>query len=68
MLGKFLNTKEIARALGCSTDYIRKLQRLGMPFHQLSPNSKKYFSLEEVNSWLENSGQHQGTEPLSRAK
>lgn len=58
MLGKFLNTKELAHQLGCSTDYVRKLQRLGLPYHQLSLNSKKYFSVEEVFDWLDHSGLH----------
>lgn len=58
MLGKFLNTKELAIKLGCSTDYVRKLQRLGLPYHQLSPRSQKYFSFEEVTYWLSSAGMH----------
>ena len=53
---KFLNTKETALAMGISTSYLRKLERLGLPYHQLSVNSYKYFRLDEINEWLKKEG------------
>ena len=52
----FLNTKEKATAMGISTSYLRKLERLGLPYHQLSVNSYKYFRLDEINEWLKKEG------------
>lgn len=56
---KLLNTKEMAEYLGCSTSYLRKLQKFGLPYHQLSPDSKKYFNKTEVDKWLQQAGLHQ---------
>ena len=53
---KFLNTKETATAMGISTSYLRKLERLGLPYHQLSADSYKYFRLDEINDWLKQEG------------
>lgn len=53
---KFLNTKETAIAMGISTSYLRKLEKLGLPYHQLSPDSYKYFRLDEINDWLKEEG------------
>ncbi|WP_251548163.1 helix-turn-helix domain-containing protein [Limosilactobacillus caecicola] len=59
MIGNsYLNTKETANALGVSTDYLRKLQRLGLPYHQLSEHSQKYFNLDEIENWLAQAGLH----------
>ena len=52
----FLKTKETATAMGISTSYLRKLERLGLPYHQLSVNSYKYFRLDEINEWLKKEG------------
>lgn len=57
MLNKnFLNTKETAMAMGISTSYLRKLEKLGLPYHQLSNDSYKYFLLSEINDWLRKEG------------
>lgn len=53
---KFLNTKETATALGVSTSYLRKLERLGLPYHQLSNDSYKYFQINEIDEWLQKEG------------
>lgn len=54
MLGRFLNTKEIAVYLHCSTSYIRHLEALGMPYHKF-PGGIKYFLFQEVDDWLKES-------------
>ena len=62
MIGKiFLNTKETPEKLGISTGYLRKLQKLGLPYHQLSEDSYKYFNLSEVENWLCVAGYKQQT-------
>lgn len=53
---EFLNTKETATAMGISTSYLRKLEKLGLPYHQLSPDSYKYFNLGEITEWLKTAG------------
>lgn len=53
---RYLNTKETAIAMGISTSYLRKLEKLGLPYHQLSIDSYKYFQLDEINDWLKKEG------------
>ncbi len=55
-----LNGKELRQALGISTTTFYKFKKSGMPYHQL-PNSRAYFILKEVESWLSKAGYHQQT-------
>lgn len=51
-----VNLKELSNQLGCSPNHIYKLINLGMPYHQLSPKSRRYYVTEEVTEWLKSSG------------
>ncbi|WP_278838540.1 helix-turn-helix transcriptional regulator [Ligilactobacillus agilis] len=62
MFGKdILNGKQLCAALGISTTLLYRLIRSGMPYHQLSTGSRKYYNLEEVKHWLLNAGYQQKT-------
>lgn len=53
---KILNGKQLCTALGISTTLLYRLIRNGMPYHQLSANSRKYYNIEEVKNWLLEAG------------
>lgn len=60
MFGKdILNGRQLCKALGISTTLLYRLLKQGMPYHQLSTGSRKYYNLEEVQDWLLNAGYHQ---------
>lgn len=62
MFGKdILNGKQLCDALGISTTLLYRLIKNGMPYHQLSTSSRKYYNLEEVKKWLLNTGYQQKT-------
>lgn len=59
MFGKeILNGKQVREVLGISTTIYYQLLKNGMPFHQLTTTSKKYFNVAEVEDWLQKSGYH----------
>lgn len=54
MIGKnILNAKEAAKQLGVSKSYFFKLVKQGMPYHQISSNSRKYYVISEIIEWLQ---------------
>lgn len=60
MFGKeILNGKQLCTALGISTTLLYRLIQSGMPYHQLSVASRKYYNLEEVEKWLLKAGYQQ---------
>lgn len=60
MFGKeILNGKELMQALGISTTLLYQLLDNGLPYHQLSSNSRKYYNLNEVEDWLRSAGYRQ---------
>lgn len=62
MFGKdILNGKQLREVLGISTTIYYQLIKNGMPFHQLTTTSKKYFNVNEVKNWLQKSGYRQQT-------
>ena len=58
---QILNGKQLCKALGVSTTLLYRLLKQGMPYHQLSTGSRKYYNLEEVQNWLLKAGFHQET-------
>lgn len=54
-----LNGKQLCSALGISTTLMYRLIRNGMPYHQLSTASRKYYNLNEVKDWLLKAGYQQ---------
>lgn len=56
-----LNGKQLCEELGISTTILYNLVNNGLPYHQLTANSRKYYILNEVKSWLLDSGFHQET-------
>ena len=59
MFGKeILNGKQLREVLGISTTVYYQLLKNGMPSHQLTTSSKKYFNVGEVEEWLQKSGYH----------
>lgn len=56
---QILNLKQLSKRLGCSQNHIYKLIAQGMPFHQLSDDSRRYYVLDEVLDWLKSSGYKQ---------
>lgn len=62
MFGKeILNGKQLCEKLGVSTTILYELLDNGLPFHQLTTASRKYYSLSEVENWLLNAGYRQKT-------
>ena len=60
MFGKeILNGKELMQALAISTTLLYQLLDNGLPYHQLSSNSRKYYNLNEVEDWLRSAGYRQ---------
>ena len=53
---EIVNLKTLADIIGCSNGYIYTLIRLGMPYHQLDPKSRRYFVVDEVVNWLKTAG------------
>lgn len=58
---EILNGKQICEALGISSTLLYKLIASGLPYHQLTEGSRKYYYLEEVKRWLLEVGYHQRT-------
>lgn len=58
---QIVNLKTLANILGCSQSHVYTLIGVGMPYHQLGPQSRRYFVVEEVISWLKSTGKHQVT-------
>ncbi|MEK1378053.1 helix-turn-helix domain-containing protein [Limosilactobacillus fermentum] len=62
MFGKnILNGKQLCEKLGISTTLLYRLLKQGMPYHQLSTGSRKYYNIDEVQQWLLHAGFHQQT-------
>ena len=62
MFGKIiLNGKQLCQELGISTTLLYRLLKQGMPYHQLSTASLKYYNLDEVKEWLLRAGFRQRT-------
>lgn len=53
---EILNTKQLLKYLGISTTLLKKLIDDGLPYHQLSSSSRKYYNLNEVTEWLLKAG------------
>lgn len=49
---EILNGKELRQFLGISTTIYYQLIKNGLPSHQLTANSRRYFNKEEVKDWL----------------
>lgn len=49
-----LNGQQLIKKLGISRTYLCKLLKLGLPYHQLDKNTRKYYVLNEVKEWLLN--------------
>lgn len=55
---KILNTKELCKKLGISTTLLYRLLDNGLPSHQLTANSRRYYNYDEVEEWLSHAGFH----------
>lgn len=53
---RICNLKQLSISLGCSPNHVYKLIELGMPYHQLSEKSRRYYVLDEVLNWLSSAG------------
>ena len=51
-----LNAKHLIEKLGISNSFFYKLQKSGLPYHQLDDKSRKYYFLNEVEEWLVRKG------------
>lgn len=49
---EILNAKQLIEKLGISSSFFYKLQKSGLPYHQLDDKSRKYYFLSEVEEWL----------------
>ncbi|WP_318605531.1 hypothetical protein [Limosilactobacillus reuteri] len=58
---EILNGRQLCNQLGISTTILYSLIDNGLPYHQLTANSRKYYILNEVENWLLESGFHQET-------
>lgn len=56
---QILNLKQLSHELGYSENHIYKMISLGLPYHQLSKTSRRYYVLDEVLSWLKSAGYKQ---------
>lgn len=56
MQKQIVNLKELSSELGCSKTHIYTLIERGMPYHQLTEKSHRYFVIDEVLDWLKTSG------------
>lgn len=61
MNNNICNFKDICNFIGCSPNKGYKLIALGLPFHQLSADTRRYFIKTEVVEWLESAGYSQQT-------
>lgn len=58
---ELLNGKQLCERIGVSTTILYRLIANGMPFHQLTGNSRKYYNLSEVHDWLKQAGYRKKT-------
>ena len=53
---KILNGKQLRQYLQISTTIYYRLLENGLPAHQVTANSRRYFDVSEVTSWLQSQG------------
>lgn len=53
---QILNAKELRQKLGISSSFFYRLLKNGLPYHQLDKNSRKFYFLDEVETWLSQNG------------
>lgn len=53
---EILNGKQLRQYLKISTTVYYRLLENGLPFHQLTANSRRYFNVSEVTNWLRSQG------------
>lgn len=58
---EILNGKELRQFLRISTTIYYQLLKNGLPSHQLTANSRRYFNKEEVIDWLKSQGYRETT-------
>ena len=58
---EILNGKELRQFLGISTTIYYQLIKNGLPSHQLTANSRRYFNRDEVINWLKSQGYRETT-------
>ncbi|MQB61173.1 hypothetical protein [Limosilactobacillus reuteri] len=58
---KILNGKQLRQYLKISTTIYYQLLKNGLPSHQLTANSRRYFNIDEVKNWLESQGYRETT-------
>ena len=58
---EILNGKELRQFLKISTTIYYQLLKNGLPSHQLTANSRRYFNKEEVIDWLKSQGYRETT-------
>ncbi|MQB63955.1 hypothetical protein DN451_09795 [Lactobacillus reuteri] len=58
---EILNGKELRQYLKISTTIYYRLLKSGLPSHQLTANSRRYFNKDEVTDWLKLQGYKETT-------
>lgn len=58
---EILNGKELRKFLKISTTIYYQLLKNGLPSHQLTANSRRYFNKDEVTDWLKSQGYQETT-------
>ena len=58
---EILNGKELRQFLRISTTIYYQLLKNGLPSHQLTANSRRYFNRDEVIDWLKSQGYRETT-------
>lgn len=58
---EILNGKELRQFLRISTTIYYQLLKNGLPSHQLTANSRRYFNRDEVIDWLKSQGYQKTT-------
>lgn len=58
---EILNGKELRQFLRISTTIYYQLLKNGLPSHQLTANSRRYFNRDEVINWLKSQGYRETT-------
>ncbi|NME21936.1 hypothetical protein BHL83_11955 [Limosilactobacillus reuteri] len=58
---EILNGKELRQFLRISTTIYYQLLKNGLPSHQLTANSRRYFNRDEVIDWLKSQGYRKTT-------
>ena len=53
---EILNGKQLRQYLKISTTIYYRLLENGLPSHQLTANSRRYFNVTEVTDWLKSQG------------